>query len=666
MQFASGLDFGDLERELKALAQAAGMWQDEGVRLAVELAARRQDSTRIESLVRIFRKHLMIDDSNHHPFLPDPEPGEVDFGDLFLGTVTTGGGVRMPVADMLFNIFITAPPGRGKTVLVTQILTQLIERGLSVQVFDTQSEYAHLLCPVFGPDLLDYLDARACRINPFDPPETMSAYEWVMGPMCNYLRESLYWHDRTIELFRTICMNLFERGAKSITAADFAGAYTDVPDYKKRLPEFGSLERFVTMLKTVETFRCLHGERIEKVAQRSRIYDMRFLAMDTRLFLVSHLVTQHVLSRKYQPNQALRLVLVFDELNQFFTKETLRRYKDIGESFYLEMLRTGRKFAIGIVLADQVYSLTHEVAKSNCQNKVCLDIRDGPSRRELGRDLGLTKDQEDFLAALSYQQDQRRAVVQLHGYPYPFLMKVPHYQMPRPLTEEELQARCRGAVASMEWEPNPEKKMPTPRPQQENFLEHKELQILGVIACHHFLSQKEYAGNLGMAESTFSKWAQKLKQAGFLEEYPINLYNQGAPIKILFPSKLGYNYLDTIKVAYVPIPGNGSIPHRFWQHRIWQKVRKKGDLGGIEYELNGKRADVAVIRPEEKIAYEVVMTGPLEKEISNLRKDLEAGFGRVVFCVEGEEVGERLTGLISRTAAECAGCADTALLKEFT
>ncbi|MBI4447169.1 MAG: hypothetical protein HY645_14840 [Acidobacteria bacterium] len=62
------------------------------------------------------------------------------------------------------------------------------------------------------------------------------------------------------------------------------------------------------------------------------------------------------------------------------------------------------------------------------------------------------------------------------------------------------------------------------------------------------------------------------------------------------------------------------------QHRIWNTIRRKGDSGGIEYELNGKRADVAVITPNPKIAYEVVWNDDLPKELSNLEKDLAAGF----------------------------------------
>lgn len=95
-------------------------------------------------------------------------------------------------------------------------------------------------------------------------------------------------------------------------------------------------------------------------------------------------------------------------------------------------------------------------------------------------------------------------------------------------------------------------------------------------------------------------------------------------------------------------------------------MRRSGDLGGIEYERNGKRVDVAVIRPHEKIAYEVVMTGPLDKEVSNLRKDLAAGFDQVVFAVESEEIRERLVNLIAREVAESEDRVEVQLLRQFS
>lgn len=111
----------ELEREIKALAQATGYWNDEAVRQFIELAVLTQDREQIKFFRELFNEVLAQDDSNYHPMLPDPDPGEVDFGDILLGTLTTGGEVRVPVNELLYNKLVVAPPRAGKTVLVTQI-----------------------------------------------------------------------------------------------------------------------------------------------------------------------------------------------------------------------------------------------------------------------------------------------------------------------------------------------------------------------------------------------------------------------------------------------------------------------------------------------------------------------------------------------------------------
>ena len=211
-----------------------------------------------------------------------------------------------------------------------------------------------------------------------------------------------------------------------------------------------------------------------------------------------------------------------------------------------------------------------------------------------------------------------------------------------------------------------------PEPPKERYLDHREMDVLGVIACHHFLSHQEYAKNLAnkikhMSKTTFTRIAGKLKQLEVIDEVEINLHTQGGQIKILFPTKSGYELLNKLKVAYVPIPGNGSMEHRFWQHRIWTKLHKKGDLGGIEYSLPGttKRVDVGIVRGTLSTAYEVVMGPNLEKEESNALLDASAGWTEIIFAVESEDVMDRLRHRLSSQIASYNERIRIRLLREF-
>ena len=50
----------------------------------------------------------------------------------------------------------------------------------------------------------------------------------------------------------------------------------------------------------------------------------------------------------------------------------------------------------------------------------------------------------------------------------------------------------------------------------------------------------------------------------------------------------------------------------------------------------------------EKVACEIVMSSPLEKEIAYLRKNVGAGFGLVASCLGSEGAAKSLTALISK------------------
>lgn len=652
-----------LEKQLTALAQASGYWNDQ-MKMAIQMALSHEDQEHIQFFFDNFQKAIIADDKEVHPYLPNPPPEEVDRGEIRLGELTTGGEVRMGLPDISKNILIMAAPGRGKSTILSEILKQVMGKVV-VHIFDTADEYANALAPVLGPGELEIYDPNKGKLNPFQNPENTLHRDWVLGSLPRICRESFFWRERTVQLYREVCLELLNSHSE-ITPKLFLDSYTKIiPKGKQRMSEFGSLERFATILKMVPTFHCKHGEKIETISKKSRIYRLKEYPEDARLFLVSLLTKLHVMSRQYERDRPLDLILVFDELSQFFTKETLGRYVDITESFYLELLRTDRKMGIGVILADQTYSMIHEVPRSNCQTKIILDTRDGLSRREISRDLGLDQEQTEFLAALSYNQEQRRAVVQLHDYPFPILVKIPNYEVPRPLSKEEMEIRLQKTIDSMEWVPIGEEK------EEEEYkgykgVEDKHLRVLSVVGCNPMFIQMEFADQMGMPRETFSKYSDYLEEVDLLKKEIVNTYRRGGTVNVLIPTEKGFKFLEESKIKFSSIQGNGSTPHVFWQYRIWRRFKdKKNCYGGIEYSLNGKRVDVGICFPNRKIAYEVVIED-LKKELKNSQKDLAEGWDVVVFCVGSESVRKKLDDLFFDVMTpDIESRVEIRLLKEF-
>lgn len=648
--------------QVKILAQVCGEW-NQALEQGVEFLLLHEDWEQLNFITSLLERKAFAQGAEIHPLMPEPADKETGYGEVILGArLFSSQLVRSPLESFSYGLLTSGPTGSGKSYLLGMIVGQLISQGIKCHVWDTQSEYSGL-ARLFSSQILDVCDFRDLRLNPFDPPLRVNQKEWCLGALCNYLRETLYWRDRTIELFRTVLLKIFQNKVEGVTPSIFLDEYSKIPKSEKRWPEFGSLERFATMLKSVECFQCESGEKIEDAAKKSRIVDIREAPNDLRKFLILDFTTKLILSREFKDEYPLDLVIVLDETAQFFSRESLSNFTDITESFYLQMLRTARKYGIGIILSEQVYSNIHPVARANCLTKIIFETRDSSSRKEIARDLGLRKKAEEYLSEISYQRE-RSAVVQLKNCPYPFLMKVLPYQKSASLSKKELQERREVFRSNLKWISFP--KTASREDKTQPYLEEKHLKILKVVACNPLWIQQEYAKFMSMTVSTFSQYSSMLVESGLLNKVSINTHTSARAVKVLMATEKGLEFLDALKISYSPIPGNGSIEHKFWQARIWRKF-KDGAHGGIEYSLkpDGKRVDVGIVTPKEKTAFEVVMTGPLEKELSNLRKDLEEGWNLVIFCVETEEIRARLAELISKELSDSDDSVEIVLLGNF-
>ena len=295
------LDPVKVRRELSALAQAAGFW-NERTKLGIEMAVLHEDRKHIQFFLDTFQGVLLQDDSKFHPLLPDPEFQEVSNGEISFGKLVTGSEVLNPIQNFLQHTLIAGPSGTGKSFFLRILISQLIKKGICCHIWDTQSEYSDL-AQQFDSTKLDLLDFRDLRVNPFDPPREMTQKDWVLGSLTNTFRESLFWRERTTQLFRGIVLKLFESGIEHLTPSIFVSRYEDLvhPKSVKFQSEFASLQRLAMMLRSVECFQCDKGEQVQDQLQRSRIVDIRQAPDDVRKFLIADSVAKHFLSRECVP-----------------------------------------------------------------------------------------------------------------------------------------------------------------------------------------------------------------------------------------------------------------------------------------------------------------------------------------------------------------------------
>jgi len=158
------------------------------------------------------------------------------------------------------------------------------------------------------------------------------------------------------------------------------------------------------------------------------------------------------------------------------------------------------------------------------------------------------------------------------------------------------------------------------------------LDYLALVAASPFLTVQERNRELGL-----SAWrGQRVKSAivgqGFAREVAINPGGRGERFKLLDLTAQGRALLARYGVPVATGHGRGGIAHQWWVERIASWLRGQGVDSAIEDASSGARVDLTFMLGAERVAVEIEMGEGHVAE--NVRKDLDAGYGRVVCLVD--------------------------------
>lgn len=158
------------------------------------------------------------------------------------------------------------------------------------------------------------------------------------------------------------------------------------------------------------------------------------------------------------------------------------------------------------------------------------------------------------------------------------------------------------------------------------------LDYLAAVAASPFLTVRERNRELGL-----SAWrGQRLKTAvirqGLAEEVVINPGGRGERFKLLDLTPQGRSFLERYGVALPAGRGRGGLAHQWWAERIAAWLAARGVDSKIEDASSGARVDLSFSSGTERVAVEIEMGEGHAAE--NVRKDLAAGFDRVICLVD--------------------------------
>jgi hypothetical protein len=606
--------------------------------------------------VRVLKAEVADRVRDYHPFLPGPPSERAGAGNVAVGFIVTGIGPEYLYCfarpDLTQHSLIAGPTGCGKTTLGLHLTIQLHEMGVPVWWFDTEDEVAPVVLGRCGtgdraPLLIVHEDWRQ---NIFRGPKNLDALEYITRETSLW-RETDYIRDGGVNLARDVCYRLFKQNPY-FTLGD---VYDELQRMKFRL-RGRTAEYWEALVNRLgEKLACLGniydvaaGHDLSKLLERSVIWQLRGLSVDHLAWCFNHVLLPVSMCRGVNYESVLQNVFYIDEATRVCSIQRETR-TDTGEPFVYDMARTLRKRGIGLCLSTQTPHLLPKPLLSNLGNWVIFRPTDGHYLRLISESLVLNIEQQAGLVRLG-KHGSRRVIVRSVRESKPFMVQLPDisFRLATPLELARHRERSRAFLETIREKverpaPGPpvdesakadgEKSRSEQKEHPEPYrLSKDEMDYVENVAKQPFLTATERDRRLNVSAGKGSKMRETLVRENYIRVHPVQTGKKGRPIALTELTERGYALLDALSVKYERPRGHGSFVHKFWQHTIHAWAVAQGYPARIEDSgAGGKSVDVGIVWDGRRTAVEVLVEG-LEKELSNLLKDLERGWDRVVFC----------------------------------
>ena len=173
---------------------------------------------------------------------------------------------------------------------------------------------------------------------------------------------------------------------------------------------------------------------------------------------------------------------------------------------------------------------------------------------------------------------------------------------------------------------------------QGNELSDQVKELMENIYQEPLLSVTKRSARIGLSAYKMNQLKKEIMDKGFARQFSVNLGKKhGGTVTMMQLSDAGYKIIGKRPEK---VPENVSDEHWFWQKAINRNYESMKSEAVIEKSLNGKRADVGIVWNGCEVAIEVELTP--KNALSNIVRDLEAGFHKVCSCCKNPALMRRV------------------------
>jgi hypothetical protein len=309
-----------------------------------------------------------------------------------------------------------------------------------------------------------------------------------------------------------------------------------------------------------------------------------------------------------------------------------------GESYFNQLTTKTAEFGVGYILASQETASFNQTLRSISYTKICFPLTDGSDKDFLQESFGLDDDQADYVFKLPRFG---QAIVRYGGYEKPFLLAVPHFQIKKHLTDEDIEMRMAPFYRELK-----DAIRPAARPAAAVSIESVPpvaAALLYFLGKNPFTKVSDMTAAPGFkSPEDVAKGLSWLETHGFVvrEKYRTSKVGRRSVFAVI--TDKAYAYLG-VKGP----PGQGDTEHRLYQHLICEKQREEGESAEIEGRIKGNPKGIDVLTYSEEHGYRAFeVTIHFETLLSNIRQDLEAGASEVVIVTRDKKSLERAITIV--------------------
>lgn len=621
------ISFEDIRRQ----AEKANITHLDKVQKLLHTAARTNNQT----ILKAVRQQIEIISSKkiEKPFPKPPALLDAQKSYITYGKTPDGRKVQQPLNQLTKHMLITGQSGAGKTDQIASIKRQLQLHDVSWWSFDLKKDYRHLA----DDDRVNLLviPSSKLRINPLKPPPNVSPNLWgnqvakVFADSNRLLDASrLYLSAKISQLY--IDEEVHETGEfpayrelvhkvekDSSHPASKTGKYRDTV-----------LNRLHGLTHPV--FHDRHGYPLEDLLDRNVVFELKALDQNLQNFLMELFQAWIYMYRDSLPieerEDSVQHILVYDEAYRMYDENKEKQTKSVPAVNV--MTAQLRDFNEGIIAATQVPSQLTDFITANTNTKLVLPSVDKKQFDAVAESFNFDKHQERE----AWDIEVGEAVVK-YGSKGPFLISLPFFDLEKTVSDEDL-LEMYGEEYRELLDSN------TSDREEERVsseLSAEAIEILKDIAENPFVKTTERYEKLD-AVSTGKAHEYKAELVDNQLIRPEHVAEGNSVFKLFEVTEKGEQIVEKYG-GEVNREGRGGLKHRFYQHRIKQRLEEEAE----DIELEKMDADVYVEFGERVEAYEVAMSSD-DREVEHVKKHFSNGVDRVTVCCSNKKVLEQLEG----------------------